>query len=76
MNGDVELVLAAGADLGEGPTWDVAAEVLIWVDITAGLVHRFDPKTGHDDAFDVGRQVGAAVPTASPGTGSPATSGV
>ena len=39
---DVELVLDARADLGEGPTWDTDAQLLVWVDITAGLVHRFD----------------------------------
>jgi sugar lactone lactonase YvrE len=61
----VELVLPAGADLGEGPTWDARAQRLIWVDITQGLVHRYDPKTGRDEPIDVGRPVGAAVPTAS-----------
>jgi sugar lactone lactonase YvrE len=62
---DVELVLAAGADLGEGPSWDADARLLIWVDLTGGFVHRFDPATGRDDALDVGRPVGAAVPTTS-----------
>lgn len=62
---DVELVLDAAADLGEGPTWDSRARVLIWVDITGCRVHRFDPATGRDAAIDVGRPVGAAVPTTS-----------
>jgi sugar lactone lactonase YvrE len=65
MSVEVDLALAAGADLGEGPVWDAEASVLIWVDITAGLVHRFDPATGRDAEFDVGRPVGAAVPTTS-----------
>jgi sugar lactone lactonase YvrE len=65
MSVEVDLALAAGADLGEGPVWDAEASVLIWVDITAGLVHRFEPATGRDEAFDVGRPVGAAVPTTS-----------
>ncbi len=64
---DVDLVLDAGADLGEAPTWDADARALIWVDITRGRVHRFDPETGRDAALDVGRAVGAAVPTASGG---------
>jgi sugar lactone lactonase YvrE len=64
---DVELVLPARADLGEGPTWDERAQRLIWVDITAGLVHRFDPVTRRDEAVDVGRPVGAAVPASSDG---------
>lgn len=64
--GDVELVLDAGADLGEAPTWDADARVLIWVDITKGLVHRFDPGSGQDEVFEARQPVGAAVP-ASPG---------
>lgn len=64
---NVELVLDAGAELGEGPAWDADADRLIWVDITAGLVHRFDPATGHDESMPVGQPVGAAVPTTSGG---------
>jgi sugar lactone lactonase YvrE len=62
---DVELVVDAHADLGEGPAWDVAAQQLLWVDITAGAVHRFDPATGKTASIDVGKPVGAAVPTSS-----------
>jgi sugar lactone lactonase YvrE len=65
MSVEVDLALDAKADLGEGPSWDPRTGVLVWVDITAGLVHRFDPATGRDEAFDVGRLVGAAVPTTS-----------
>ncbi len=65
MSVEVDLALDAKADLGEGPSWDPRTGVLVWVDITAGLVHRFDPATGRDEAFDVGRHVGAAVPTTS-----------
>jgi sugar lactone lactonase YvrE len=61
---DLELVLDAHANLGEGPAWDDTAGLLIWVDIPAGRVHRFDPSTGSDETFDVGQPVGAAVPTA------------
>ena len=62
MTTDVELVLDAGAELGEAPTWDAENDTLIWVDVTAGVVHRTDPRAGTDEAFDVGRSVGAAVP--------------
>jgi sugar lactone lactonase YvrE len=64
---EIELVLDAGADLGEGPTWDAGAGLLIWVDITGEIVHRFDPASGHDEPFEVGKPVGAAVPTHSGG---------
>lgn len=67
MSADVELVLDARADLGEGPSWDADARRLIWVDITKGNVHRFDPETGRDEVVGVGQPVGAAVPTTSGG---------
>jgi sugar lactone lactonase YvrE len=63
MTDEVELALDAHAELGEGPSWDPATRRLIWVDITAELVHRFDPASGEDERFEVGEPVGAAVPT-------------
>ena len=59
--GQATLHLAADtrATLGEGPVWDAARGVLWWVDIPAGLVHRFDPRTGADRAMPVGSAVGA-----------------
>jgi sugar lactone lactonase YvrE len=62
---EVELALDVGAELGEAPCWDSGAQLLLWVDITAGIVHRFDPAHGGDETFDVGQPVGAAVPTES-----------
>ena len=62
-----ELVSDAHAELGEGPLWDVRTSELLWVDIPAGVVHRFDPRTGADRPFDVGRYVGAVVPRAAGG---------
>jgi sugar lactone lactonase YvrE len=59
-----ELVLDAHAGLGEGPLWDARTAELLWVDIMAGLVHRFDPASGVDDTLDVGQPVGAVVPRA------------
>ncbi len=65
--GEAELVLDARAQLGEGPSWDAARGRLVWVDILPGLVHLFDPLTGLDETFDVGRPVGAAIPAAGGG---------
>ena len=67
MTLDVELALDARADLGEAPAWNADAHRLIWVDITGGVVHRFDPSTGRDEAIGVGQPVGAAAPTTSGG---------
>ncbi len=61
------LVLDGQAELGEGPHWDAAGGELVWVDIGAGAVHRFDPDTGIDRSFDAGQPVGAAVPRAAGG---------
>ena len=63
MTAEVEVALDAHAELGEGPSWDPATRRLIWVDITAEHVHRFDPTSGDDERFEIGQPVGAAVPT-------------
>lgn len=62
-----ELVVDARARLGEGPIWDARSAELLWVDILAGVVHRFDPVSGTDRAFDAGGYVGAVVPRAGGG---------
>jgi sugar lactone lactonase YvrE len=64
---DAEIVLDAHAELGEGPAWEAANRKLVWVDIKASHVHRFDPATGEDQTLDVGQHVGAAVPRADGG---------
>jgi sugar lactone lactonase YvrE len=45
--------------LGEGPVWDDRSGRLHWVDIPAGLVHRYSPDDGSDAVFDVGQPVGS-----------------
>lgn len=62
---EVDLVLDARAELGEGPLWDERRGVLWWVDIMAGRVHRFDPAAGDDRAYEVGQPVGAVALRAS-----------
>jgi sugar lactone lactonase YvrE len=62
-----ELVLDARAALGEGPVWDARTSELLWVDITGGAVHRFDPSSGLDRSFETGGFVGAVAPRAAGG---------
>ena len=56
---DVEVVLDARAELGEGPRWDPGEQRLLWVDIMAGRVHAFRPDKGACRNVGVGKPVGA-----------------
>ena len=57
---DVEVVVDAGAELGESPLWDSAARQLVWVDIIPGVIHRLDVDSGRDDrVHELGSTVGA-----------------
>lgn len=60
---EATLAIKADAELGEGPSWFTAMGKLIWVDITAGLVHLSDIESGETITFDAGRHVGAATAT-------------
>lgn len=44
--------------IGEGAIWDARDACLWWVDIPAGLIHRFDPATGENATFEFGEPVG------------------
>ncbi|MBI2504516.1 MAG: SMP-30/gluconolactonase/LRE family protein [Candidatus Latescibacteria bacterium] len=57
----VELLLDAHAQIGEGPLWDEEQQVLYWVNIMENLLHIYDPATGEDQAMDVGQPVGTVV---------------
>ncbi len=56
---DVDVALAAQASLGEGPRWDERSQTLLFVDIDAGRVLRFDPAAGTVDGFEAGGPVAA-----------------
>lgn len=62
-----EVVVPAGAELGERPVWDPATGSLIWVDIHAGRLHRYRPGQGSDVVLELAADghpvaVGAAAP--------------
>lgn len=59
------LLLDARAELGEGPSWDVARQLLYWINIYAGEVHVYDPTTGQDRAHALGQSVGCVAPARS-----------
>jgi len=62
-----ELVLDAGAQLGEGPLWDATDEVLSWVDLLAGRVHLCAAGGELLRTHEVQGPVGAALPAAGGG---------
>jgi len=56
-----ELIWDAQAPLAEGPVWDATDQVLWWVEILKGEVHRYDPVQNVDSCWPVGQMLGAAV---------------
>ena len=64
---NVELYIDAKATLAEGPFWHPREQRLYWVDITEGKVHIHEPNGSGDKVFEIGCQVGAAVPRAAGG---------
>lgn len=67
MSNQVELVMDAQAELGEGALWDARISRLYWVDIIRGEVHVFDPAAKTDRTIHVGQMVGTVVPRKSGG---------
>lgn len=67
MSDGIEVVTAAGAELGEGPVWDVRSGRLAWVDITARRIHLTDTVSGATETIDVPLAVGAVAPRAAGG---------
>jgi sugar lactone lactonase YvrE len=56
---EVEHVLASQAELGEGPVWHPEEQVLYFLDITKGRLHRFDPLSEQHDVTELGLVVGS-----------------
>ena len=67
MTISIDCVFPSRSRLGEGAIWDVDDARLWWVDIRAGLVHRYDPASGRNDSFEIGEQVGSIARCASGG---------
>ncbi|MFD8543069.1 SMP-30/gluconolactonase/LRE family protein [Streptomyces sp. NPDC059649] len=62
-----EVAVRASATLGEGPTWDPAADRLIWVDILGSRIHTYHPASGRCTVMATEQHVGAAKPRAAGG---------
>ncbi|MFK7889443.1 MAG: SMP-30/gluconolactonase/LRE family protein [Granulosicoccus sp.] len=54
----IECVANLQSTLGEGAFWDAPSQRLWWVDITAGLIHAFDPVSAENKTLKWGEAVG------------------
>ncbi len=58
---DWRVVVAAGCEIGERPVWDARSGSVVWVDMTAGAVHRSLPRLDGawtDSSYPVGLDLG------------------
>jgi sugar lactone lactonase YvrE len=49
----IDCVLKAQAQIGEGPMWSPAEQLLYWTDIPAKKLHVFNPKDGSNKTYDM-----------------------
>jgi sugar lactone lactonase YvrE len=60
LSSTIEVAARAGAQLGEGPTWDNESGWLLWVDILGSAVHVYEPEKNTDRVmFSTDSHVGA-----------------
>ena len=59
---NVELLVDARAELGEGPVWHPRQGRLYWVDIEGKAIHVYDPQGQPDTVYGIDCRVGAVVP--------------
>lgn len=50
----VEHVVSSQCKLGEGPVWHPVEQVLYWLDIYQGRLHRYNPEAGSHEVTDLG----------------------
>lgn len=63
----VEVLVAGGAELGEGPIWDARSGRIAWIDVHGRRIHLTDPDTGATSSIEVPIHVGAVAPRAAGG---------
>jgi len=56
---NVEHVVGCQSQLGEGPLWHPVEQVLYWLDIIQGRLHRFDPQSNQHRVVDLGVVTGS-----------------
>jgi sugar lactone lactonase YvrE len=63
---EIEVVLDAGATIGESPTWSAAERALYWIDVKKPALYRYDPATGAQRSWRLSSDVGGFALTADP----------
>lgn len=63
---EIEVVLDAGATIGESPTWSAAERALYWIDVKKPALYRYDPATGAQRSWRLSSDVGGFGLTADP----------
>lgn len=56
---DIDCVVDARAGTGECPLWDPREQVLWWIDIPAGALHRYDPSSGENRRYVIPAAIGS-----------------
>ena len=56
---EIEVVLNAGATIGESPTWASAEGALYWIDVKKPALYRYDPATGNQRTWPMPNDIGA-----------------
>ena len=51
----VSVAVKASYECGEGPHWEEKSQSLLYVDIIAGEIHRWNSVTGEDSKVTLGR---------------------
>lgn len=60
---EISCVIGGADRLGEGVIWDPKNDILWWVDIKNGVIHKFNPKSCEQTQCDFGEPVGAVAPS-------------
>lgn len=54
----IEVVLDAGATIGESPTWSPRERALYWIDVKKPALYRYEPSTGGQRSWALSSDVG------------------
>lgn len=68
---EIEVVLDAGAIIGELPTWSSDENALYWIDVKKPALYRYDPATEVEETWTMPSDIGAFALVAAPAGAGP-----